>query len=225
MNAAEDAVLRDRRKKKGPNAIGKLSSEEWYGYNLYDIALGEMKTSYVCGDCALDRHWIRSLEHTLSVQDVVRLIKCGITKKEDAARLCNIGLNVIDSETAAEVQTQQRKHDEKGEKRPRSEMTDKLTKKYAKAGRRSQVTVFQPQAPTPVPAVTTANINKPTEPTSNKATEATQAAVTKAVTSAGLGSKGKKRSTPETNRSRLKQKLAEMEKRGGRHVSGAVYDI
>ena len=30
MSTVEDAVLRDRRKKKGPNAMGKLSSEEWY---------------------------------------------------------------------------------------------------------------------------------------------------------------------------------------------------
>ena len=219
MSAAEDAVLRERRKKKGPNALGKVSSEEWYGYNLYDCVLGEMKISYVCGACALDRHWIRALEHTLSVQDVIRLIKCGITKKEDAARFCNIGLNVIDSEAAAEVQTQeQQKKDEDKGKRPRSDVTDKLTKRYAKAGRRAQVTVIG----IPTPAVTK---DKPIEATSQRAADATQAAVTKAVNSAGLGGKGKKKTGPETARSKLHKKMAEMEKRGGKQQSGALYDI
>jgi len=181
----------------------------------------------VCGDCALERHWVRSLEHTLSVQDVIRLIKCGITKKEDAARLCNIGLNVIDHETAAELQTLQHNQDGKGEGRPRSEMTEMLTKKYAKAGRRSHVTAYQREVTAPVVVDGIGSV-EPAKPTSTKATEDTQAAVTKAVMSAGLGSKGKRKSAPETARNKLKKRLADMEKRpagGARQASGAVYDI
>lgn len=219
MSAREDAQLREKRIGRGPSAIDKLSSEEWYGYRLLDSDLGEMRTVYVCGGCNYERNWLRSLEHLLTVKDVTRLILCGITRYAEAARLCKV--NASEADLAQSMATTQ--------KAPRSGgAAEKLAKRYAKVARQTPVTVFVPAA-SAAEAFSEQRAERAEEINAESSARSTDAAMRKAASGAGpaiaasMGTPGraKKRSkaAPTNARETLAQKMRELDKKArGRHV-------
>lgn len=90
----EGALSNDLQQKSGTlsSLISCLDPGNRYAYKLLDTSTYQISVVYLCGICNHPRPWLRTVEPYITVQDLARLVRCGISTADDAMRLLRIGV-------------------------------------------------------------------------------------------------------------------------------------